>query len=155
MKLSLQLNMFHSARIGDEMQRARSSLDDFEHAFRQIKEATGVSDVNEVIQKIISQEDTQGNLHELAQENAAKIEALNQEKQRIKERVEELKYSVLPNGRSGARKAIDELEKEHAAATAHLERTKIKCERLRRTLIDGKVRGAGGTRRTRCACRSG
>ena len=37
---------------------AKSRIDIFENAFRKIKEATGVSDVNEVIQKIISQEGT-------------------------------------------------------------------------------------------------
>ena len=47
----------------------RSKLDVFENAFRKIKEATGVSDVNEVIQKIISQEGTTDNLMMLTREN--------------------------------------------------------------------------------------
>ena len=57
----------------------------YESAFRKIKEATGVSDVNEVIQKIVSQEDTQNNLMELTRENQAKIEAMNEEKQTMTE----------------------------------------------------------------------
>ena len=40
----------------------RTKIDIFEAAFRKIKEATGVSDVNEVIQKIVSQESTTDNL---------------------------------------------------------------------------------------------
>ena len=52
---------------------ARNKVDVFENAFRKIKEATGVSDVNEVIQKIVSQESSMENLVALTKENQAKV----------------------------------------------------------------------------------
>lgn len=44
------------------------TLEDYEHVFRRIKEATGVSDVNEVIQKFLMQGETRENLVTLAKE---------------------------------------------------------------------------------------
>ena len=52
----------------------------YEDAFRKIKDATGVADVNEVIQKIVNQEDTQTNLMDLQRDNQTKIETLKEEK---------------------------------------------------------------------------
>ena len=48
---------------------SKTKLDIFENAFRKIKEATGVSDVNEVIQKIINQSGTTDSLMTLTKEN--------------------------------------------------------------------------------------
>merc|ERR1719183_3167008 len=47
---------------------------DYEEAFHRIKEATGVSDVNEVIQKFLTQEDTHKNLNALTRENQSRID---------------------------------------------------------------------------------
>jgi hypothetical protein len=73
-------------------------VDIFENAFRKIKEATGVSDVNEVIQKIVSQESTTENLIAVTRENQGKIEALNQLRKQIKTHCEDIKYSGTHNG---------------------------------------------------------
>lgn len=67
------------------------SIDIFENEFRKIKEATGVSDVNEVIQKITTQESTTDNLINLTRENQGKIELLNETKRKLKIHVEEMK----------------------------------------------------------------
>jgi len=40
-------------------------LKDYDEAMRRIKDATGVSDVNEIIQKFATQHDTYSNLQEL------------------------------------------------------------------------------------------
>lgn len=73
-------------------------VDIFENAFRKIKEATGVSDVNEVIQKIVSQESTTENLIAVTRENQGKIEALNQLRKQIKTHCEDIKYSGVGGG---------------------------------------------------------
>jgi tRNA(Glu) U13 pseudouridine synthase TruD len=72
---------------------AKSKIDIFENAFRKIKDATGVSDVNEVIQKIISQDSTTANLIQLTKENHEKIEAYNVLRNSLKIHVEEIKYA--------------------------------------------------------------
>jgi hypothetical protein len=62
-------------------------IDIFEAAFRKIKDATGVSDVNEVIQKIVSQEGTTENLMLLTKDNQAKLRLLATAKDAARQRV--------------------------------------------------------------------
>merc|ERR1712151_831729 len=55
----------------DYANEERQKLLDYEEAMHAIKEATGVSDVNEVIQKFLTQEETQANLKSLEKDNQA------------------------------------------------------------------------------------
>lgn len=120
-----------------ERTEQRTKIDIFERAFRKIKEATGVSDVNEVIQKIIVQESTTENLMSLTRDNQQKIEALSEQKVGIKIHVEEVKYSGLGGGHR--RKLVDNHEAQLASAAARLERCRIKHERLTRMVIAVKA----------------
>merc|ERR1719160_1399362 len=86
-----------------EAEEERQRMQDYEEAFRRIKEATGVSDVNEVIQKFLTQEDTAHNLMNLSKENQNKIDQLTEERRRLKAQVEELKFSS--SGNIGRRQA--------------------------------------------------
>jgi coiled-coil domain-containing protein 151 len=115
---------------------ARNRVDVFEQAFRRIKEATGVSDVNEVIQKIVSQESSMENLVALTKENQAKIESLNETRRSIKVKVDELKYSGVGGGHR--RKLVDDHEEQLANSTARLERSRLKYERLSKIIISMK-----------------
>ena len=116
---------------------ARNRIDIFENAFRKIKEATGVSDVNEVIQKIISQESTTENLINLTRENQGKIEGLAELRRKLKTKVEEVKYS----GAGGAhrRKMIDDHEDQLANSVTRFDRSKLKYDRLSKILISMKA----------------
>jgi len=89
---------------------ANNKISIFENAFRKIKEATGVSDVNEVIQKIIGQEGTTENLMMLTKENQAKLQALQDQAAEMKKKVEEMKYSNSGGGHR--RKLIDDQEEQ-------------------------------------------
>jgi hypothetical protein len=93
-----ELNSQSQKSIQLEKLESRNKVDIFENAFRKIKEATGVSDVNEVIQKIVSQESTTENLIAVTRENQGKIEALNQLRKQIKTHCEDIKYSGANNG---------------------------------------------------------
>ena len=97
----------------------------------------GVSDVNEVIQKIIVQESTTENLMSLTRDNQQKIEALREQKVGIKMHVEEVKYSGPGGGHR--RKLVDKHEAQLASAAARLERCRIKHERLTRMVIAVKA----------------
>jgi len=123
-----------------EKLETRNKIDIFENAFRKIKEATGVSDVNEVIQKIVSQESTTENLISLTRENQGKIEALNELRRKVKMSVEEVKYSGVGGGHR--RKTVDDHEDQLATAGARLERCKIKYDRLSK-LITAMKAGIG------------
>jgi hypothetical protein len=101
------------AKLQADKMENRSKIDVFEHAFRKIKEATGVSDVNEVIQKIVSQvrirnivqacitklmrsqESTTESLVSLTRETQQKIQALNEAKKQLKERIEDIKVRTV------------------------------------------------------------
>mmetsp|Transcript_12862 Transcript_12862/g.30864 ORF Transcript_12862/g.30864 Transcript_12862/m.30864 type:complete len:535 (+) Transcript_12862:79-1683(+) len=119
-----------------EAEDEKKRMQDYEDAFRRIKEATGVSDVNEVIQKFLTQEDTQANLMKLCDDNQKKIEELNEEKNRLKGKVEELKFSA--SGNVGRRQIVDDFETHLQEATNKMERNRAKYERMAKILIDVK-----------------
>ncbi|CAM9419861.1 unnamed protein product [Scytosiphon promiscuus] len=115
----------------------KTKIDVFENAFRKIKEATGVSDVNEVIQKMVSQESTAESLMILTKENQARIEGLNKRKSTLKAAVEEVKYSGPGEGHR--RKMVDDHEELLSNSMARLERVRHKHERLSKILISVKA----------------
>jgi hypothetical protein len=123
--------------IAKERIETRNKIDIFENAFRKIKEATGVSDVNEVIQKIVSQEGTTENLINLTKENQGKIEVLSEQKRKLKAKVEEVKYSGVGGGHK--RKMVDDHEDQLANSAARLERSRLKYDRLSKVLIAMKA----------------
>lgn len=137
LKQSLMATMMQQGAAGEEKKEHRSKIDIFESAFRKIKEATGVSDVNEVIQKITSQESTTDNLLNLSKENQARLERLQAEHAVLKARVEELKYSGSGGGHR--RKLVDDHEQNLVLASTKLERAKLKYERLAKVLIGVKA----------------
>lgn len=130
-------NSLNNKAITNERLETRNKIDIFENAFRKIKEATGVSDVNEVIQKIISQESTTENLINLTKENQVKIEGLYEQKRKLKIRVEEAKYTGVGGGHK--RKMVDDQEDQLSNCTARLERAKLKYERLNKITISMKA----------------
>ncbi|DAZ96549.1 TPA: hypothetical protein N0F65_011226 [Lagenidium giganteum] len=137
LKASLAMTVMQQGAAIEEKKEHRSKIDIFESAFRKIKEATGVSDVNEVIQKIVSQESTTDNLINLSKENQQRLEHLQSEHAGLKARVEELKYSGSGGGHR--RKMVDDHEQNLVLATAKLERAKLKYERLAKVLISVKA----------------
>ena len=93
--------------------------------------------MNEVIQKIVSQESTTENLMDLTKENQQRIESLNEQKTQSKAHVEEIKYSGPGGGHK--RKMIDDHEGHLAISIARVERCRTKYERLARLLIAARA----------------
>eukprot|EP01038_Epipyxis_sp_PR26KG_P011317 gene11317-15180_t len=131
------MNSMSQKTIAIEKIENRNKVDIFENAFRKIKEATGVSDVNEVIQKIVSQESTTENLIAVTRENQGKIEALNELKKKIKAHCDELKYSGVGGGQH--RKMVDSFEDRLSNSATRLERSRLKYERLSKVIISVKA----------------
>lgn len=71
----------------------------------------------EVIQKILSQEETKANLKTMVKEIQRSIDQLQEQKQRERNMMEDIKYSG--SGPSGLRKQVDQLEAELASAQAN------------------------------------
>lgn len=118
-------------------QGAQSKANDYEDAFRRIRDATGVSDVNEVIQKFLAQEQTHKKLADLTRSNQARIDQLTEERRKLQLQVEEIKFSS--GGNVGRRKAIDDFEDHLHDASEKFERNRTKYERLATMLIHTKA----------------
>ncbi|CAM9557670.1 unnamed protein product [Ascophyllum nodosum] len=126
-----------TAKMTTELVSHKTKIDVFENAFRKIKYATGVSDVNEVIQKIISQDSTAESLMNLTKENQGKIESLHKRKAALKVAVEDLKYTGPGEGHR--RKMVDDLEELLLNSLARLERVRNKHERQTKVLVAVKA----------------
>lgn len=128
---------FTAGYSGDAAQEELQKIMDYKEAVQAIKDATGVSDANEIIQKFLTQEDTQKNLQQLTKDNQSTIDRLNEDRQRLRLQVEELKFSS--GGPGGRRQAIDDFESHLGEATEKFERNRGKFERVARLLIDMKA----------------
>ena len=136
LKSSMFASTFHTALNEHVQEEETKKITTYEEAFRKIKDATGVSDVNEVIQKFLTQDETHNNLVVMTKEAQARIDALNEEKSQAKAKVEEIKYSGT--GSLGSRRIVDEFESHLADASSKCERNKNKFERVSRILINVK-----------------
>jgi len=126
-----------TAGFDQERHEAQEAQERYEEAFRRISDATGVSDVNEVIQKFLMQEQTHKNLSDLTRENQTRIDQLTEDRRKLRLQVEELKFSS--GGSAGRRQAIDDFEGHLNDANEKFERTRAKYERLAKILIQMKA----------------
>jgi len=120
---------------GDNNQN-KMRLKDYDEAFRRIYEATGVTDVNDIIQKYTTQDETSKSLNDLKQEYLEKIEYLNNEKGRIRSELNTLKYE---GGENMSRKQFDEIESNVNNVSNKCERARLKYERISKILINAKA----------------
>ena len=114
----------------------------YERAFLKIKDATGVSDLDQVISKFMTQEDTNRNLRQLRKDGQARIEALKEEIERSKQALESLQFGG-PVG-PASRRAVDDLEVRLSAGEVVHERARA---------LRGEQQDAGRRRRRRGAPR--
>mmetsp|Transcript_1704 Transcript_1704/g.3635 ORF Transcript_1704/g.3635 Transcript_1704/m.3635 type:complete len:556 (-) Transcript_1704:20-1687(-) len=133
-QLSLQLSRDNLSQRQTEEDRIK--ILGYEEAFRRIKESTGVSDVNEVIQKFTTQGDTLRNLEELRRDNQRKLDELTRLKADLKQEVDALRFSA---GEALTRKQVDEIENEVSLTEQSYEKTRAKYERLAKILLDLKA----------------
>ncbi|XP_026883950.2 coiled-coil domain-containing protein 151 isoform X2 [Electrophorus electricus] len=102
----------HSVTGGGEEDRAMSS---FEEAFHRIREATGVTGTQEVVDRFISQQDTQKHLHEMKLQNETILQQLKEERDSLHTQFQELKYSgesKLTSGRQMLEDCKQHLQRE-------------------------------------------
>jgi len=80
-----------SADTAQEDQEAKISS--YEEALAKIKDATGVSDIQEVVDRFLTQGDTKRHLEQLREENSHQLARLKEEKGRLQVQFEDMKYS--------------------------------------------------------------
>lgn len=98
----------HVNTIRSTIEEDTNELEIYEIAFRKIKDATGVSDVNEVIRKIIGQENTTEILSSSTKQNQAKTNQLFSIIDQLRKSVENTKYSSKNIGEG--KKLVEERE---------------------------------------------
>jgi len=127
---------FNTTNTIEQITEEKEMLRLYDEAFDRLKEATGVMDVNEIIQIYRTQDKTTRNLQELTDENQSKIDKLTSEMKQWKDKVDELKFSS--GGTAGRRQAIDASEARLNKAAEAFERNKAKFERVAKMVIDLK-----------------
>lgn len=96
----------------------RQELNDYEEAFRKLKEVTGVIDANEIIQKFKTQGLTTSSLEDLQASYSRRIEELKSAREDLKRRLEQQRFvrdRDLPE-----RRRLDQIEQDYAQASNHL-----------------------------------
>lgn len=114
----------------------KEELGHFKKAFQEIKEATGVGDVNdvsEIIQKFMTQDDTSNGLKAIKDEKSRKLEMLNKEREALKARVNKYQYE---GAEGSTKKQAEEIEKNKLKSQAKLDRTIDKYNRFTQIMVD-------------------
>ncbi|KAM9489700.1 coiled-coil domain-containing protein 151 isoform 3-T3 [Salvelinus alpinus] len=115
--------------LGEE-ERAIST---FEEAFRRIKEATGVTDTREVVERFISQGDTQQHLEDLKKENQRTLLQLKEDRDRLQEHFQDIKYSGETKLSSG-QQMLEDCKRHLQAEQGRRDAAKERLDWLTRTL---------------------
>jgi len=137
LKKAVVTNQMYSQLNANKKEDEQEKITTYEEAFRKIRDATGVSDVSEVISKFLTQEETQKRLMEMTKESQLRIDSLQEEKALAKHRVEEIKFSG--NVASGTRRLVDDFETLLSEANSKCERNKAKYERIAKVLVNVKA----------------
>uniref|UniRef100_A0AAZ3P2N2 ODAD1 central coiled coil region domain-containing protein n=1 Tax=Oncorhynchus tshawytscha TaxID=74940 RepID=A0AAZ3P2N2_ONCTS len=116
--------------LGEEEERAIST---FEEAFRRIKEATGVTDTREVVERFISQGDTQQHLENLKKENQRTLVQLKEDRDRLQEHFQDIKYSGETKLSSG-QQMLEDCKRHLQAEQGSRDAAKERLDWLTRTL---------------------
>ncbi|XP_053319182.1 outer dynein arm-docking complex subunit 3 [Spea bombifrons] len=101
----------------------------YQEAFQRIKDATGVTDIQEVVSRFIAQGETHRHLEELKAENEKNLVRLKEEKERLQEAFQELKYSGEAKLSSG-QQVLEELQNHLQMEEKRRDKTKEDLERL-------------------------
>ena len=134
LKQNVVTNALHHTLNVNVVEGEQQVMGAYENAFRKIKESTGVSDVNEVIQKFLTQEQTHDNLVLMTKDAQSRIESLAEERAATKMAVDEIKYSG--GSAQGSRQEVDQWEKKLHEAQACGERVKTRLGRFSKVFID-------------------
>lgn len=122
---------------GDRTAEQEERSGRYEAAFRKIRDATGISDVHEVLQRFVSQEETQRNLRKMEAEANDRIEKLKRETEQLAVKLEDLRYSG--SGQLGSRRIIEEFEVHLTEARNQSKSSQERYEHLAKHLINVKA----------------
>ncbi|TRY92367.1 hypothetical protein DNTS_014101 [Danionella cerebrum] len=140
MKRRPQWASMHQDELGSEAQRSATAVGEemettsaFEEAFQRIKDATGVTDSQEIVDRFISQGETQEHLEKMKAENERILQELKQEKNTV-----QLWFS--------SQQILQECERDLEQEQQRRDATKDRLDRLMQTLttIRAGIQQLGG-----------
>lgn len=109
----------------------------YQEAFQKIKEATGVTDTQEVVKRFVAQGETHQHLEELKSENEKTLVRLKEEKERLQEVFQELKYSGEAKLSSG-QQVLEELQTHLQKEEKRRDKCKEDLEKMTKILSNAK-----------------
>jgi len=118
--------------------RHHRELQEYEEAYNRLKDATGVSDVNEIIQKFVNQETAHKNLTRRISEQEDKFESLVDQYDAITNQLDEIKFSnagVISSGMN-RKQALEDIEKHRVDSMIKLEKNRAKYEKFAQVMVD-------------------
>lgn len=141
-----------SRSVNDAVHRTQQRLHEYEEAYSKLKEVTGVSDVNEIIQKFISQETTYSNLVKLSQDQQNRLQILSEEHDKLKLQLDEAKFSASSSGGQSLKIGNDESLAESLVtdSLSKLEKNRTRYETLAKILV--QVNAGVGHLHEKLAC---
>ncbi|KAK7466000.1 hypothetical protein BaRGS_00037437 [Batillaria attramentaria] len=124
-----------AALTGEDQQQ---KITTYEEAFKQIKEATGVSDTWEVVERFENQGQTTQHLEDLKKDNEKQILRLREEKENLQTEFEEMKYSGEAKLSSG-QTMLEEFENHLAKEERRRDDADERLQRASRILVQVKA----------------
>ncbi|XP_018429137.1 PREDICTED: coiled-coil domain-containing protein 151-like, partial [Nanorana parkeri] len=109
----------------------------YQEAFQKIKEATGVTDTQEVVKRFVAQGETHQHLEELKSENEKTLVRLKEDKERLQEVFQELKYSGEAKLSSG-QQVLEELQTHLQEEDKRRDKCKEDLEKMSKILSNSK-----------------
>tara|TARA_B110001452_G_scaffold203797_1_gene173774 strand:- start:1042 stop:2448 length:1407 start_codon:yes stop_codon:yes gene_type:complete len=133
-----------TAEIERLIEQEGEKIQAYEAAFGQIKEATGVADVNEVIQKFLSQEETHQHLLQMTRDSQGQIDAHREALEHERNQVSKLQYALVQSEDAQDKRRptrdADHPERDMTAqARQSLERGRARWKRIWRTQVNCKA----------------
>jgi len=114
---------------------SKEKLETYEDAMRRIRDATGATDVGEVVQRFLTQGETQEHLRALQRENTEKLSNLREDHARLLKRFEALKYSGEART-TGNQRMLSEFENHLRDSEAKAAQAKETSDRLTKIIVN-------------------
>ncbi|KAL6455783.1 hypothetical protein MHYP_G00356340 [Metynnis hypsauchen] len=130
----------HPDELSSEAQRSATGVGEeervissFEEAFQHIREVSGVTNTQEMVDRFVSQQDTQKHLEKMKVENEVKLQQLKEERDTLLARFQEMKFSGETK-QSSARRVLEEAERHLREEHQRRDAAKEKLDSLTHTL---------------------
>ncbi|XP_058634259.1 coiled-coil domain-containing protein 151 [Onychostoma macrolepis] len=120
-------------RTPTTLEEEEESISTFEEAFQHAKEATGVTDSQEIVDRFISQGETQEHLEKMKAENERMLLELKEERNMSQTQYQDVKYSRETEF-SSVRQILQDCENDQQQEQQHRDTAKDGLERLTHTL---------------------